>query len=93
MISSGAASGEEARFFHELSRKWTPLSDTIRRVEFRFGEDSDHSPAVWITIVTPSDLNPSKEKIDEIHEAGEKFRTEVLNSDTKRWPYVDIRTE
>jgi hypothetical protein len=90
---SGAASADEAQVFHAISRKWTPLSHDIRRVEFRFGEDSDGSPAVWITVIVPADLKPSKEKIDNLYYATELFRKDILESDTNRWPYISIQTE
>lgn len=79
--------------FHELSRKWLPLPEIIKRVTFRFGDDSDGSPAVWITIVTDGNINPSRAKIEQLHRAAEAFRADVRNSDTDRWPYIDIKTE
>ena len=90
---SEAASADEAKLFHAIARKWTPLSQEIKRVTFRFGEDSDGYPAVWIIVVVPTDLKPSKEKIDTLYRTTEHFRRDVLNSDTSRWPYVTIETE
>jgi hypothetical protein len=54
----GAATGDEGRFFASLSGL-VPLSDTIRKTEFRSDEDSDGTPAVWITIHANADVNPS----------------------------------
>jgi hypothetical protein len=92
-IAPGAASAEEAKLFHDLARRWMPLSDEIRRVHFRFGEDSDGSPAVWIIAVVPEDLKPSKEKIRALSELMESFKDDVHQSDTDRWPYTRIETE
>jgi hypothetical protein len=92
-IEPGAASVEEARLFHAISRKWTPLSKDITRVQFRFGEASDGSPAVWITVVVPADLKPSEDKIKELYRTTEGFRKDVLEADTDRWPYISIETE
>ncbi len=89
---TGAATGEEARFFSELHHL-VPLTETIREIDFRFGEDSDAAPAVWITIHASADVNPSRTKIAELNRAAEKLRSAVLNSGFKRWPYVEIRTE
>jgi hypothetical protein len=88
----GAATGEEARFFAQL-HSLVLLSETIKGIDFRFGEDSDDTPAVWITIHATADLSPSKKKIAELNQAAEKLRLAVLNSEFKRWPYVEIRAE
>jgi hypothetical protein len=92
-IAPGAASAEEAKLFHDLARRWMPLSDEIRRVHFRFGEDSDGSPAVWIIVVVPEDLKPSKEKIRALSDLMQSFKDDVHRSDTDRWPYTRIETE
>lgn len=65
----------------------------VRRVEFRFGEDSEGAPAVWVSFVAGDDLKPSKEKIAEIQKVTGEVRAEILRSDTDRWPYVEIVTE
>lgn len=92
-VEPGAASVDEARLFQEMARKWTPLSEEIRRVHFRFGEDSDGSPAVWIRVIVPTDLKPSKSKINAIYQATESFKKDVLEADTNRWPYISVETE
>jgi len=88
----GAATDEEARFFAQL-HSLVPLSETIKDIHFRFGEDSDDTLAVWITIHASADVSPSKKKIAELNQAAEKLRLAVLNSKFKRWPYVEIRAE
>lgn len=88
----GAATGEEGRFFASLSGL-VPLSDTIREIELRFGEDSDGAPAVWITIHANADVNPSDKKLAELNRAVETLRAAVLNSEFKRWPYVQIKAD
>jgi hypothetical protein len=92
-IDPEAASFAEAQLFHEIARKWTPLSEDIKRVRFRYGEASDGSPAVWITIIVPADLKPSKEKISALNRATEAFRKDVLEANTDRWPYISVETE
>jgi hypothetical protein len=92
-IEPGAASVGEAKLFHDIAQKWTPLSGEIRRVHFRYGEASDGSPAVWITVVIPADLKPTKEKIDALYEATESFRKDILAASTDRWPYISVETE
>ncbi len=89
---SGAATGEEARFFSQLHHL-VPLTETIREIDFRFGEDSDDAPAVWITIHASADVSPSKTKIAELNRAAETLRAAVLKSEFKRWPYVEIKAE
>ena len=88
----GAATGEEGRFFSQL-HSLVPPTETIKQIDFRFGEDSDDTPAVWITIHAKADVNPSKKKIAELNRATETLRSAVLNSQFKRWPYVQIRAE
>lgn len=90
---AGAASGDEARLFHEIVRKHGPLPDGVRRVEFRFGEDSTGAPAVWIVFVAKDDLNPSSESISAIRRVAEEVRSEVRRTNSERWPYIAIEAE
>ena len=93
-INPGAASIGEAELFRDIAQKWAPLvSDEISRIDFRYGESSDGSPAVWITVVVPADLRPSKDKINALNRATESIRKDILEADTDRWPYVKIETE
>jgi hypothetical protein len=87
------ASADEASVFNAMLRKWTPLSPEIKRVGFRFGEAWDGSPAVWIDVVVPADLSPSKAKINELNRATALFRKDVLEANTSRWPYINVETE
>ena len=89
----GAATGEEARFFGNLPRQVGQAPESAKRVDFRLGEDSDGSPAVWITIIANDDLKPSRQKIDEFTQYSQRLRDAVLNSGFGRWPYVRIKTE
>jgi hypothetical protein len=86
----GPASGDEALFFRDLMEKW---SNQRYRLQFRFGEDSDGEPAVWITLFVQPDVNPSRETINEIDQLSESIRNEVINSDFRRWPYIQVKTE
>jgi hypothetical protein len=92
-INPGATSVSEAKLFHDIARNWAPLPHDITRVDFRLGESSDGSPAVWIIVVVPEDLRPSKEKINAIIRATESFKRDILAADTDRWPYIKIETE
>jgi hypothetical protein len=88
-----AATGAEAQFFHDIVRRIGGLPAGVRRIQFRFGEDSAGTPAVWITFVAGDDLKPSKDKIADLRRVTEEVRTEILSSNTERWPYVEIVTE
>lgn len=96
-ILPGAASADEARVFHNIVRKVIgklgSLPEGVQRVDFRFGEDSEGAPAVWIVLQARSDLNPSREKIAEMLRVANEVRSEVFLSGTERWPYVEIATE
>jgi len=92
-MMEGAASAEEARLFHEILRGIGPLPEGVRRVEFRFGEDSQGDPAVWIVLVADEDLNPSNEKLDALRRIIDEVQAAILRSDTERWPYSKILTE
>ncbi len=65
----GVVTGEEERFYADLAKS-APLSETIKRIESRFGEVSDGEPAVWLTIDVDDNLKPSREKIAELNGAG-----------------------
>jgi hypothetical protein len=90
---SGDASVDEARWYHEIARNWTPVSPEIRRVQFEFGDASDGTPAVWVSLVVPEDLNPSKDKIDRLVQSKDSLRRAIWAAGTKRWPYMKIATE
>ena len=92
-MTPGAATGDEARRFHDIVREAGRLPEGVRRVEFHFGEDSAGAPAVWITFVAADDLKPSKEKIAALHRFANDVRAQVIRSETERWPYVEIATE
>lgn len=89
----GAASGDEARLFHDIIRRAGELPPGVHRVEFHFGEDSEGAPAVWITLVADDDLRPSKEKLAAIQRYIKEIKSRVLHSDSERWPFVEIATE
>ena len=92
-LQSVTPSGDEAAVFDDIVRQMGRLPDGIRRVEFHLGEDSEGSPAVWITFVAHDDLNPSKEKLSELRRVTNEVRSQVIQSGTKRWPYIEIATE
>jgi hypothetical protein len=90
---SGAASGDEARLFHDIVRNHGPWPAGVRKVEFRFGEDSTGAPAVWIVFVAKDELKPSPESIAEIRRVAEEVRSEVRRTGSERWPYIMIEAE
>lgn len=90
---TGAASGDEARLFDDIVRKHGPLPAGVRKVEFRFGEDSTGAPAVWIVFVAKDDLKPSSESISAIRRVADEVRSEVRRTGSERWPYVTIEAE
>jgi hypothetical protein len=88
-----AASADEAREFLDIVRRHGPLPAGVRRIKFRFGEDSTGAPAVWIVFVAQEDLKPSNENISAIRRAAEEVRSEVRRTGSTRWPYITIETE
>jgi hypothetical protein len=86
-----AATGEEARFFGNLPQQTGKWPDGVERVEYRFGEDTDGSPAVWITIIAKNELTPSRKAVDDLTKYSNKLREAVLNSEFGRWPYIQIK--
>jgi hypothetical protein len=92
-MPANAASGDEARAIHEIVRKIGRLPDGVQRVAFRFGEDSEGAPAVWITFIAHDDLKPSRAKIAELQRVMNEVRSQVIRSGTERWPYIEIATE
>jgi hypothetical protein len=92
-IAPDAASGEEARIFHEIVQKHGALPEGVRPIEFRFGEVSAGEPAVWIVFVASDDLRSSKRKIADLRRVADEVRSKVLRSASQRRPYVEIATE
>ena len=88
----GALSVDEAKVLHDIVRERVRLPEDVRRVEFRFGEDSTGAPAVWIVFVAHDDLKPSKSKIASLQRAREEVRS-IVHSQTNRWPYIEIATQ
>jgi hypothetical protein len=70
-ILPAGASVDEARQFQDIVRRHGPWPEGVRRVEFRFSEDSAGAPAIWIVFIAGDDLNPSKERV------AEEVRSEV----------------
>ncbi len=90
----GAASVEESRLFHAIGRRYqAALPDGVSRMQFRLGEDSAGTPAVWIVFIAHDDANPSAERIASIRRVADDVRSEVLKSGNERWPYVTIDVE
>jgi hypothetical protein len=89
---AGAVLVDEAKVLHDIVRERVRLPKDVRRVEFRFGEDSAGEPAIWIVLVAHDDLKPSKSKIAKLQRVGEEVRS-IVHSQTNRWPYVEIATQ
>jgi len=92
-LMAGASSVEEARLFQNILRGIGPLPSGVRRVQFRFDDDSMGDPAVWIELVADEDLNPSNEKLDALRRVIDEVKAAIRRSDTARWPYSKILTE
>jgi hypothetical protein len=90
--AAGAASVDEGKLLHDIVRERVRLPEDVRRVEFRFGEDSTGAPAVWIVFVANDDLKPSKSKIARLQRVAEEVRS-IVQSQTNRWPYIEIATQ
>jgi hypothetical protein len=91
-LVAGAASPAEAKVFHDIVENLGRLPDGVKRVRFRYGEDSDGAPATWVIITVSDDLSPSPDKVASISRVAKQIQNELLRSDTARWPYVEIVT-
>jgi hypothetical protein len=91
-VQSGSASINEAKLLYDVVHARVRFPQDVRRIDFRFGEDSTGAPAVWIMIVTHDDLKPSKSKVESLQRATEEVRS-VIHNESNRWPYVEIATE
>ena len=92
-IVSSAPSEEEARRYRGIAKNWLPLPDSIKRVRLRFGHDHDGDPAVWIILYIIDDLSKTDTEIAEISSYGDRFRDDVIQADTGRWPFVRMEEE
>ena len=79
--------------FHDIVRELGPLPDGISHVDFRFGTDSEGTPAVWITLMASDDLKPSKEKISDLQRLTREIHAKILQTGSSRWPYIEVATE
>jgi len=91
-VQSGSASINEAKLLNDVVHARVRFPQDVRRIEFRFGEDSTGAPAVWIMLVAHEDLKPSESKIESLQRAAEEVRS-VIHNESNRWPYVEIATE
>ncbi len=84
---------EEVERLYDIVRKEGPLPTGVRKIDFRFGEDSTGAPAIWIVLVVRNELNPSSETIGAMRHFAEKVRSKVRTVSDQRWPYVTIEAE
>jgi hypothetical protein len=91
--AAGAASGKEAQQLQEVLRRHRPWPKGVERVQLRYGEDSEGSPAVWIVFVASNNMETSKEALAAIRHAAEELRSDIRQTGTVRWPYIMIETE
>src|SRR5271170_5840838 len=76
---------EEETFFRNLLEKWADHGGRRHRLEFRLGEDSDGSPAIWITIFSRDSVNPSKETREEIDQMSDGSSLFCVGGMHNRW--------
>lgn len=91
----GATSIEEAGRFKKIitEMNWLPLPKSVERLQVQFGNDADGDAVVWVVLFIKDDMRKTDQEIKELSELGDRFRNDIINSNTGRWPLIRIAEE
>jgi hypothetical protein len=67
--------------------------DGVRRVESNFGEDQAGNPAVYLEMFVDKDMQPTKEKVEELNDFVQIILNEILDEEVEYWPYARTLVE
>jgi hypothetical protein len=84
------ASVAEAQKIHRLVKKHR-LPPGVRTFVVRFGTDSTGDKAVWIRFIIDDELNPAKDRINELNSFRRSVQSELIESNLSVWPYIEFR--
>ena len=65
----------------------------FRRVTFRFDEDHTGQPAVYIELHVSKEMEPTKEKIEELNNFVKVILDDILDNNFDYWPYARTLVE
>jgi hypothetical protein len=83
-----ASEAERQRIQQIIDRHADDRPEGVRRVTFRFDEDQSGDPAVYIELYVTKDMDPTKEKIEELNDFVQVILNDVLDQDVDYWPYA-----
>ena len=92
-LITGDASIEEIALFRSIAAKWLPFPEGIRRVRFDFKDASDGTPSVWITAIVADEDALTDENVRKLVTETERFRRDVIDAGSERWPYTSVATD
>ena len=62
--------------------------DGVRRVAFNFGEDQAGNPALHLELFVSRDMQPTRDKIEELNDFVQVIIDDILEKDVDYWPYA-----
>jgi len=94
-ITSSAPSNEEAQPYKDIMirKNWLPLPPFVQRIRLRFGDDADGDPVVWVILSIKDDLSKTEEEIAELSKLKDRFRDDIIEANTGRWPFTRIEDD
>jgi hypothetical protein len=84
---------ERRRVAEIIARHHGDRPDGVRRVTSAFGEDHEGSPAVFLEMVIGTELQPTKEKIEELNDYAQVLVNGILESDPDYFPYIRTKID
>ena len=84
---------ERQRIEGIIERHVDDRPEGVRRAEPTFSEDHTGYPAVFVTLFVDKNLEPTKEKIEELNDYVQVLIDDILEGDPDYWPYVRTQAE
>jgi len=89
LIAGAASAAEAGRIRNLINRHKRPSGVETWNAEL--GEDSGGEPAVWVWFHFKDEDGISQDKIHELTDFVQSVRSELLDANIDRWPYVGFR--
>ena len=79
---------ERQRIREIIRRHDAERPEGVRRVAFNFGEDQTGNPALHLELFVSKDMQPTKEKIEELNDFVQIIVNDILDEEVEYWPYA-----
>jgi len=84
---------ERKRVDEIIARHHDDRPDGVRHITSTFGEDHAGEPAVFLEMAVGKEVQPTKEKIEELNDYIQVIINEIIDSGVDYWPYARTVTE